>query len=268
MKKRVIILMALLCICVMGCGNTNTVSNEEYEKVVAERDELKERVALLENELENYDSSDASVSEFAEEENVQATAESSKVKQSDETQSAESEIEILAEYTLTDSIGWYTRHFMVIKNNSVDTVDVSTSSLAYDENNTMVGAASADFTALGAGCISVFYEAFETDTKIDHYETEFNISKSKHYESVIQDLTYTQNDVSNGAVFQVTNNGKDAAEFVEGYALFFSGDELVGYENTYFVDDDSEIKPGKTISKQMTAYKDFDRIEFYLTGRK
>ena len=50
--------------------------------------------------------------------------------------------------------------------------------------------------------------------------------------------------------------------------MFFLGDELIGYDSAYFTDDDSEIKPEKTISKQLTYSKNFDRIEFYLTGRR
>lgn len=181
---------------------------------------------------------------------------------------SEINVEVLAEYTLPDGIGWYTRHFIVIKNNSSETVDVFTSSLAYSEDGTMVSAADASFDALGAGCTSVLYEAFETDAEIDHYDTTLNASKSKYYESVIQDLSYIQNDIDGGAVFQVTNNGENPAEFVQGYALFFSGDELVGYADSYFVDDDSELKSGETISKQLDYHKEFDRIEFYLTGRR
>ena len=190
----------------------------------------------------------------------------------DNQESMESDIsdqlEIIAEYTLPDGIGWYTRHFMVVKNNSNETVDISTSSLAYSKDGTLLGANDTSFNALGAGCTSVMYEAFEIEAEIDHYETELKASPSKYYDSVIQDLEYVQNDIDGGAVFQVTNTGDQAAEFVEGYALFFLGDELVGYENTYFTDDDSEIKPGETISKQMTSYEHFDRIEFYLTGRR
>lgn len=85
---------------------------------------------------------------------------------------------------------------------------------------------------------------------------------------MIQDLEYTENDIDGGAVFQVTNNGSEPAEFVEGYALFFKDGEIVSYEETYLTDDDSEIKPGATISKQFTSYEDFDNIEFYLTGRR
>ena len=65
------------------------------------------------------------------------------------------QVQVLAEYTLPDGIGWYTRHFMVVQNNSNATLDISTSSLAYAENGSMVGAANGSFLALGAGCVSV-----------------------------------------------------------------------------------------------------------------
>ena len=78
-------------------------------------------------------------------------------------------VEVLAEYTLPDSIGWYTMHFMVIKNTSNKTVDISTNSLAYSKSGKIISAANASFDALGAGCTSVMYEAFETSAQIDHY---------------------------------------------------------------------------------------------------
>lgn len=177
-------------------------------------------------------------------------------------------VEILKEYTLSDGIGWYTRHFMIVRNNSNETVEISTSSLAYDKDGNILGAEDASFDALGAGCTSVMYEAFDVEGDVAYYETTLNTSSNRYYESVIQDLSYVQNDIENGAVFQVTNNGEKAAEFVEGYALFFKGDQLVAFDNTYFTDDDSEIKPGATISKQLDVYEEFDRIEFYLTGRR
>ena len=177
-------------------------------------------------------------------------------------------VEILKEYTLSDGIGWYTRHFMVIQNTSNVTVDVSTSSLAYDKDGNVVSTDDASFEALGAGCISVMYEAFETESEIAYYETTLNVSESRYYESVIEDLSYIQNDIDGGAVFQVTNNGTEPADFVEGYALFFRNGELIGFESNYFTDDDSEIKSGATISKQFNSYENFDTIEFYLTGRR
>lgn len=178
----------------------------------------------------------------------------------------ESPVEVLAEYTLQN--GWYTRRFMIIKNNSSDTLDISTASLAYAGDGQMLAAANSRFYALGGGCVSIMYETYKTNDGIGYYETSVEVSKSRYYKSVIQDLSYTQNNIEGGVIFQVTNHGEYAAEFVVGYVLFFSGDRLVDYDYKYFTDNDSEIKPGRTISKQFNSYKDFDRVEFYMTGRR
>lgn len=262
MRKVLSVFLAVaLAIGMCGCGSQG-VSQEEYDKAVAERDELQEQLDMLrENPAEEKNGVSSEDTSKAESE-----SDNSEGKQDDGENKAE--VEILAEYTLPDGIGWYVRHFIVVKNNSSETVDISTSSLGYSKDGSVVSAADGSFDALGVGCTSVLYEAFETDAEIDHYDTKMGASKSKYYESVIQDLSYVQNDIDGGAIFQVTNNGEKAAEFVEGYALFFSEDKLVGFSSSYFVDDDSELKPGETISKQLDCYEKFDRIEFYLTGRR
>lgn len=261
MKKRTMLLwVGLITFLLCSCGSLTGVSQEEYDAVVAERDAYKAQLEELNHPTIEPEKAEA----------TENTTKNTFKEMSNESNSNDSnnEVEVLAEYTLADSIGWYTRHFMIVKNNSNNTVDVSTSSLAYSPDGSMVSAASGSFDALGAGCVSVLYEAFETDKDIDYYETEMNVAQSTYYESVIQDLSYVQNDIDDGAIFQVTNNGDQAANFVEGHAMFFNGDELVDYESTYFTDDSSEIKPGKTISKQLTSNKNYDKIEFYLTGRR
>lgn len=271
MKKRMIAFL-LCCMVFGGCGNSG-VSQEEYDRVVAERDELQKENERLQKKYDTAVEDLASFQASATIEEIKGEVDGNEDKTEDTSPSEmgtpdSGDVEVLAEYTLPDSIGWYTMRFMVVKNNSSETVDISTSSLAYAEDGTILAADDASFEALGAGCTSVFYEAFETEGKISYYETDMKSQKSKYYESVIQDLSFVQNDIKDGAVFQVTNNGEDAAEFVEGYALFFLNGKLVYYDSTYFTDDDSEIKPGATISKQMTSYEQFDTIEFYLTGRK
>lgn len=236
---------------------TMIVATEDIEKIDKFRIELEKNGEYI----DAWNFSDCVYAELYTEEKENNTMGNNK-------ESENGEIEILAEYTLSDSMGWYTRHFIVLKNNSNETVDISTSSLAYSDDDAMVSAANGSLDALGAGCISVTYEAFETDKEISYYETEITFSKSEYYKSVIQDLSYVQNDIDKGAIFQVTNNGTESARFVEGYALFFLNGKLIGYDSTYFTDDDSEIKPEKTISKQLTTYKDYDTIEFYLTGRR
>ncbi len=145
---------------------------------------------------------------------------------------------------------------------------VSSESFAYDEDESLIAYGDGYLDALGAGCTSIIYEGIETEEDIAYYDTTLKVNDSGYYAAVNQDLSYVENDISGGAIFQVTNNGEYAAEFVEGYSLFFLKDELVDYEDSYFTDDDSEIKPGDTISNQLTTYEDYDSIEFYLDGRR
>lgn len=267
MRKKIVVL--LLCGVLGGMTGCSSggVSQEQYDRIVNEKDELEKEVQEMK---EQYEELVANMNKV-EEQSAEITNNSGKkdeTSNSDKEENLDQAIEVIAEYTVTDSIGWYTRRYMIVKNNSNSTVDISTSSLAYGGDGTMVSEAKGSLYALGSGCTSIMYEAFETNAQIATYETTTNVSISKHMESVIQDLSFVQNNIEGGAVFQVTNNGQGAAEFVEGYALFFLGDNLVDCQSTYFTDDDSEIKPGATISEQITAYEDYDRIEFYLTGRR
>lgn len=237
MKKRII--FCFLLIFLVGCS--------EYYLEEKEDDNEEVQIYFYENEEETRQNFNTETEPIAD---------------------LEEKIEIIAEYTLPDSIGWYTRHFFIVKNNSDYTVELSTSSLAYDEGSNLISVGNGSVDALGSGCVSVFYEAFETSQEISFYETELSVDKSKNYESVIEDLSYVVNEIEDGIIVQVTNNGMDAAEFVEVYALFFLNNELVSYENVYAVDDEYEIKPGDTVSEQMMCYTDFDYFEIYLSGRK
>ncbi len=117
--KRIFAVLLIMSVLVCGCGKTGA-SHPENENTEEKRDVIAEEIASSETEMNH-------------EEQKETEKES-------EVLNDAGEVEILAEYTLADSIGWYTRHFIVIKNNTSETVDVSTSSLAYAEDGSMVGA--------------------------------------------------------------------------------------------------------------------------------
>ncbi|MCC8014275.1 MAG: hypothetical protein LIO87_03685 [Eubacterium sp.] len=254
MKKLLLILCVFVfVISVTSCGSSDGVSQEEYDALLAEIEELKGKQEANDDTEEEAANEDISEND--------ETAE-------DNSPQSEDAIEIVAEYSYADSIGWYNYHFIVIKNNTNETLSVSSSSIAYDADGNVLGADDASFDALGAGCTSVMREAFDIEGVAARYDTTVSSAPPSYYESVIQDLTYTESNIASGAVFQVTNNGSEAAEFVEGYALFFKDGNLVGYDDAYFTDDDSEIKPGATVTKQLDINKEFDSIQFYLDGRR
>ena len=90
----------------------------------------------------------------------------------------------------------------------------------------------------------------------------------KIYKPVISNLSVEQNINDDNVVLVVTNNGEYPAEFVEAYALFFDAEgNIVKTDTSYITDDDSELKPGATLSAQLDCRSGFDTVECYYTGR-
>ncbi len=258
--------MVTMCAAIIGlfCLSFPSYAEEDVDSLKEQIGILESEVAELQSRVEQLESGESGLLENDEE--LETTEELNIQDDVIGDEESTDEIEILEEYTYTSEYSSYVRHFMVVKNNTNDTVKVSSQSFAYNPEGDLISAADASINALGAGCTTVFYEAFETDEEIVSYDT--TISASESYSTAVnQDLSYIETDISGGAIFQVTNNGNNAAEFVKGYTLFLLDGQLVDYDDTYFVGDNDEIQPGETISKQITSSKDYDTIEFYLDGR-
>ncbi len=175
-------------------------------------------------------------------------------------------IEVLAEYTLPSWITPMTYHYMIVRNNYTDTINVESNSTAYDNQGKVVAAGSCRFDALGSKCVSVISELLQTTEDIDHYETTFSCSSSGFYKSAIPYLSYEVNETKDGVVIQVTNVGERDASSVTGVVLYFKDKQLVYDDKVYFSNDSTSFKANSTISVQSTSLFDFDSIEFYLEG--
>ena len=114
--------------------------------------------------------------------------------------------------------------------------------------------------------IGYFY--FNDVSNVDKVEYKLQYSLESTYSPVIKNLDIQQTLNDKNVVVSVTNNGSNAAEFVEAHALFFdAGNKVIATDSTYVDDDDNEIKPGATISKQLDARNGYDHVEVYFTGR-
>ncbi len=82
----------------------------------------------------------------------------------------------------------------------------------------------------------------------------------------MQDLALSQDLIKKGAVVHVTNNGELSADSVEVTALFFKDGELADFCTAFFNDNDGQVKPGATLSQQLTTDKEFDSVEVYLSS--
>lgn len=155
---------------------------------------------------------------------------------------------------------------LIIENPTSYDLSLSVDIKFYDKTGKLVGAKSDEVYAFENGTKTIVQ--FSVDEEFDRMEYEFSVEEEDYYNCVISSLKYESVSAKDKEILSVTNAGSIPAEFVEAYALFFKGGKLVATDWTYFTDDDNELKPGKTITEELTAYgEEYDSVEFYFTGR-
>ena len=172
------------------------------------------------------------------------------------------------EYTFEN--GYSTRHIIAVTNNSSETIRVFSNSVAYDASGSFIGAASDTSYAIGPNCTSVLSEYYSDVKGVARFETKYKVELETYYKSVLQDLSYEYNPMSDKLIMQVTNNGSMDAKYVEATILFFKGDTVVNCEEEYFTGlDYSTLAAGETLTEQIEWYEDidYDKIEVFFTGR-
>lgn len=156
--------------------------------------------------------------------------------------------------------------FIEITNNSEYDLEISANLKYRNADGNLIGADSCSENAIQSGSTVLFYTMPDEDFATIEYE--LSASEEDWYECVLNDLSYESVTASEKEIVTITNNGTKPAEFVECSMLFFMGDQVVGFDWTYFTDDDSEIKPGRSITKELNCYEDYDSYMIYFTGRR
>lgn len=88
----------------------------------------------------------------------------------------------------------------------------------------------------------------------------------KYYDPVVQNLTHEESRTGKKVIVSCTNRGSVTADSVECTALFFRDGKLIGRDFAYFTDNDSELKPGRTITKEMSCYEQYDDVKLYFSA--
>lgn len=154
---------------------------------------------------------------------------------------------------------------LTVKNNSEYDLSIYAAGTFLNEEGEFAGACSASADAVESGTETILI--FVTDKSFVDMEYELAVSAEEWYGCVVSNLSYESAPAKNKEIVSITNNGSEAAEYVQAHALFFKGEELVGYADQYFTDKDDEIKPGETISEEMECCESYDSVKFFFTGR-
>ena len=157
---------------------------------------------------------------------------------------------------------------LVVKNNSSFNCRLSANVLFKNAAGELIGAADDSTDTFEAGqevCL-----VFSNEVEFSSFDYEYEVSKLEYYDCVSSSLSCETTVTTNKAIIAITNNGEKTAEHVEYNILFMLGDEVVDYNWGYATDDNSEIKPGKTIIEEVKFYndkKDFDNVKVYYNGK-
>lgn len=173
----------------------------------------------------------------------------------------------VTEYSYENTIG-DTLYFLVVKNNSDETVEISVNAVAKDEDGKIIGAADSSENGIASGAEVCLCNYFDGVTAADSFDYTMTVKKDMYYEAVVSDLSIEQSKTNEKVILTCTNNGEKPAEFVEAYALFFNDGKLTDYDSTYITDDDFEIKPNATISSELNCYGGYDDVKVYVSGRR
>ncbi len=173
---------------------------------------------------------------------------------------------VIVDHLYTDS--YSTMYFLVVTSNASVPVSIMGNATAMDSNGNILGAGDMHIDILGPGETSIGYFYFNGVQGVKDVEYQLDYDTDPHYTPVISYLTTEQTVNNNNVIVAVTNDNSVPAQFVEAHALFFDAqNNVIRHMSNYVSDDDSEIKPGKTLVEQLDAFGTFDHVEVYFTGR-
>lgn len=255
MKKRNLAAVGLAAVILAGCGMTMQVSAMN--------------IVVNDNRARQNDESSTEVQTAAEN-----TAAESTEAESAEVESTEAESTAATEENF-DVKGWIyentigdTLYFVTVKNNSRTTVSVSGNATAKDSAGAVLGAGNMSIDPIAPGEESIGYFYFSGVSGVAKVDYQLSYNEDIYYEPVLGNLEVEKSMNETNVTITVTNNGDINAEFVEAYAFFMDADDnIIKYDNTYVIDNDSQIKPGASLSAQLNCYDTYDHVEIYLTGR-
>ena len=171
--------------------------------------------------------------------------------------------EITHEYVWSTS--WFNNYALVIKNTTGETCGYTGRFIFYDADNHITGVSNPDIAVLGNGYEALFINS--QDRVFDHVSYCIQ-PKWTSLEDVHDFVEITASISGNKAILAAKNNGMKTAKYIEFRCLFLDKDgNAAGSDWGYLIDDDSELKPGKTELREATCYDAFDSVIVYFEGR-
>lgn len=180
---------------------------------------------------------------------------------------------ITQDLAVTDYIyenDYATSHYFEITNNSPYTLHIGINETAIDAGGNVISAKSASQEDIPSGCTVFMLLYYWNEKNIYKFNSTFQVKQENYYQPVVQNLALQVRQTRKKVILTAANNGSVAARFPEATVLFMNGDDVAYADSVYLTDNDSEIKPGASISEEISIYSDdvsYDSVKVHLTAR-
>lgn len=153
-----------------------------------------------------------------------------------------------------------TCYFMIIKNNSTETVRLEFNLKAHDSKDNVIGATDAYVLLLGPGEETVCFSFFKGVRGVDHVSRIMTINENVKLEPQIGKLESETHINKKNVILTVTNKGENEATEFFAYLLYFDKNgKLVDYSSEEIY----SLMPGATYSKQFDTYVKYSTVKVY-----
>jgi hypothetical protein len=274
MKRIIAVLLSVaLALCLAACNN----SDEEVRRLQEQIEQLTQNQNEPDNEENTNDESVVEYSNNSENDDEPQSNVVAELPPSDtggqgspaQRPKGTFDVDYIAENLVVHQysyLGWRDRPwvFHIIENTSEHTLQIQGNLRTFDSAGNILGSKSDSERAVGAGQKTIL--TYLLDEGFDSSEYEITVSQETWNTPVTQNLSFESTSALNKEIITITNNGDIPARFVEANVLFFNNNVLVNHGSRYFTDNDSEIKPGRSITEEISCRDDYDSIVIVLTG--
>lgn len=252
LKKLWISVIALLMVLISGC--TSGISQQEYDALAAELDELKSDI----KKLQTTPAPTLPIQKKPLDQGVVISQIESTAFNADE---------VVKQLKMTEHIlkqNYSNQAIVIIKNESPYHLEIEVTASFFDHQEKLIGTSSDNECAFQSGHELAF--VFRNKENFSRVDYDIWVDKEDSYGCVLSKLSYDISSTDEKAIISVTNNGDKTAHYIEYTVLFLNDDKVVNYDEGYCMDGDSEIKPGRMQRAEAYSSEPFDSVKVFLSG--
>ncbi len=155
-------------------------------------------------------------------------------------------------------------YYLVVTNNSSDTLSISGNVVAKDKSGKTYGAQSDSKSAIASGSTTALEFIFEEEP----YSAEYSLKAEKEntFKDMTKDIDCTATKSGDKLIVSCTNKSDKDCDSTRVAVMFFKNGKAVDYNYAYFGSSGFGLDAGTTIVQEISSDKEFDKYELYVSA--